>query len=127
MAVLGTTPKDRYRVLMGRASRRKGYAFERWVANKLSALWAEAKRGIGQTRQGSECCDVENTPYWVECKRHKRVSVSAAWRQATAATDGRPILVVHRSDREPELVTLSLEEFMKLWTRKSDELPESSD
>lgn len=55
--------------------------------------------------------DVEGTPFWVECKRQKKCSIKAAIRQAEAATDGRPILVVTKNDHEPIRVTFPVTMF----------------
>jgi hypothetical protein len=89
-------------------SRNKGAAWERQVANELKPYFPNARRGLGQARSAGEVSDVEGTPWWVECKRMKRCSIEAAWRQAEAATDGRPILVVTRDDRAEALATLMM-------------------
>ena len=90
--------------MSGRRSRRKGAAFEREVSNLLKQIYPDARRGIGQARSGGEVADVEGTPWWVECKRKKKCSIPAAWRQACEATDGRPCLVVAKDDGGPILV-----------------------
>ena len=109
---------------MGKLSRTKGVSFERWTATELRQLWPEAKRGW-QAREGTEQCDVEGTPYWVECKRMKRVNVQAAVLQAAADTDGRPILVVHRDDHKPAMVTMHLCDWLEAmgvrWTPKTQD------
>lgn len=103
---------------MGRRSRTKGAAWERALASILQPLWPQAERGIGQARRGSEVADVEGTPFWVEAKHRKKVSIPAAYRQATEATDGRPVLVVTKEDRCEPLVTMTLDTFLK-WTKKT--------
>lgn len=100
--------------MSGRRSRTKGASFERWVANRLKPYYPNAKRGIGQARSSSEVSDVEGTDFWIECKRHKKPSIPAAWKQAEEATDGRPLLVVTKADQGPVLVTMSLDEFCLL-------------
>lgn len=94
-------------------SRRKGHDFERHIALWLRKFWPGAKRGLGQARDGSEVCDVEETPYWVECKRGRAVNVRAAMKQAEEATDGRKPIVVHKSDNGPTLVTMKLEHWLE--------------
>jgi len=97
-------------------SRRKGANFERQVANLLRPLFPSSRRGIGQARSAGEVADVEGTPFWIECKRHKRCRIPAAMRQAQEATDGRPCLVVAKDDYGPIRVTLEelgMEEFLK--------------
>lgn len=103
----------------GKHSRDKGHNFERWLANKLKALWEDCRRGLGQARASGEVCDVEGSPYWVEAKRYKRCNIQKAWKQACKDTDGRECLVVTKDDFGPVLVTMSLEEFMRLWESSS--------
>jgi hypothetical protein len=95
-------------------SRTKGAAFERGLASVLRSVWPEARRGIGQARSSKEVPDVDCTPYWVEAKHRKRVSIGAAFAQAKRDTDGRAPLVITRENRGPILVTLELEEFLLL-------------
>lgn len=94
---------------MGRMQRQKGATYEREVANRLKTIFPEAKRGIGQARSASEVPDVDGTPFWVECKRGRMPNVRAAIRQAEAATDGRPYLVVVRDDHGESFVTMKLD------------------
>jgi hypothetical protein len=97
--------RRRVTALSGRYSRNKGANFERLIANTLKPYWPGARRGIGQARSSKEVADVEGTPYWIECKRQKRCSIKAAIRQAEAATDGRPIWVITKNDKEPVMIT----------------------
>lgn len=94
-------------------SRRKGHNFERQTAIALKGLWPEAKRGL-QYVEGNEAPDVDETPYWIECKCGKRTNIKAAVKQATEATDGRPIVVISKNDREATLVTMLLEDWYAL-------------
>lgn len=102
--------------LSGRKSRNKGSAFERLIANALKPYWPTARRGIGQARSAGEVADVEGTPYWFELKRQKKCSIPAAIRQAEAATDGRPVVVVTKDDWEPIQVT---HRFAGYWVTES--------
>lgn len=102
---------------MGKRSRDKGAAFERAIAITLRSVWDAAKRGIGQARAGGEVADVEGTPYWIECKHRRRVSVQGAFVQATEATDGRPPVVISRENRGPLLVTMGLSDWLDLVER----------
>lgn len=100
-----------------RRSRRKGAEGEREIAALLQAAWPAAQRTVGQARSSKrEGCDIERTPFWVECKRGARPDVLAAMRQARAETDGRPVLVVVRRDAEAPFVALSLADFLTLAT-----------
>lgn len=98
--------------MSGRRSRDKGAAFERDIANQLKPQFEGARRGIGQARSASEVCDVEGTPFWIECKRHKKVSIQAAVEQAKQATDGRPVVVISKDDYGRVLVTAEMETFI---------------
>ena len=103
-------------------SRRKGHNFERAMAAALRPLWPEAKRGQ-QYVSGDEQPDVDGTVYWIECKCGKRTNIKAAVKQATEATDGRPIVVISKNDREPILVTMLYEDWYDLHKGR-DNLPE---
>lgn len=93
--------------MTGRRSRTKGHAWERYVARFLRPLWPEAKRGW-QQRDGAEQCDVEGTPYWIECKRMKRVNVQGALTQALNDTDGRPVVLIWKDDHGQPWVAMEL-------------------
>ena len=100
--------------MKGRSARAKGSSYEREIAERLRCVYPKAKRGLGQARSGGEVADVTGTPWWIEAKRRKRVDVHKAIAQALAASDGRPVLVISRRDREKDLVTLHLDEFIRL-------------
>ncbi len=106
-------------------SRRKGHNFERATATALKGLWPESKRGIQYTG-GGEAPDVDGTPYWVECKCGKRTNIKAAVKQATEASDGRPIVVISKNDREPTLVTMLFGDWYGLHERGAS-LPEKKE
>lgn len=98
----------------GKHSRTKGHNFERLIARELQDIYPDAKRGLKQTRQGDEEADVEGTPFWIECKKHRRVSLQKAWEQAVKDCDDRGPIVVHQDDRGPRLVTMEWETFKRL-------------
>ena len=97
----------------GRSSKRKGKVWERAVATMLRKLWPAVKRGW-QSRAGTEQCDVEGTPFWIEAKVGKQVNLRAALRQAVADTDGRPPIVVAKDDREEPVVVMRLSDWVAL-------------
>lgn len=103
--------------MTGKGARRKGHNFEREIANTLKPIFEKARRGF-QAREGTEFCDVEGTPYWIECKRCKRVSVRAAYDQAVRDSDGREPVVISKEDRGMPLVTMHLETFLELLSEK---------
>ncbi len=114
---------------MGRMQRDKGANYERELANELKPFFPSSRRGIGQARSASEVSDVEGTPFWIEAKRGKQPNVRAAFRQAQAATDGRPVLVVIRDDNQPAFVSMLLDDFKKMFLTPANDngLPESNE
>ena len=103
----------------GASSRRKGHNFERELTNILKARFPQLdiKRGLGQTRVGSECADVEMPDFWIEAKRGKRTNIKAALRQAisdSAASGKTPVAVCRDDGNIQPTVTLLLVDFMKL-------------
>lgn len=99
---------------MGKMQRDKGARFERAVADFLKPLFPGSRRGIGQTRSASECPDVDNTPFWVECKHGKKPNIRAAMEQAMKATDGRPVVAIVKDNGKEPLVTMNLNLFLIL-------------
>lgn len=81
----------------GRASRRKGQRGEREAAKHLAAIYPDTCRG-SQSRSGAYECDVEGTPWWVECKTHAKIAAFRFLEQAERDSDGRPPLVWLRED-----------------------------
>jgi Holliday junction resolvase len=97
------------------SQRTKGHSFEREIVNALKPTFPDAKRGLSQSRDGSETCDVEGVPgVWLECKRRKQATTATildAIKQATEATNGRVPVVIVRSDREEPIVCMRLSDF----------------
>lgn len=114
--------------VMGKLSRNKGAEFERRVAKVLKQIWPEARRGVGQYQSSGNGADVEGTDYWVECKKGARPNIQGAFKQALAAKDDRPVLVVSMKDRDRPLYTMDEETFLKLVKRvaQNDRSEESS-
>ena len=98
----------------GKRSRDKGAAFERRTASILKQVFPEARRGVGQTQSASNGADVEGTAFWVECKKGQRPNIQGAFKQALAAKDDRPILVVSMKDRDQPLYTIDEATFLAL-------------
>jgi len=103
--------------LGGKRSRDKGAEFERRTANTLKSVFAESRRGVGQTHSGSNSADVEGTHFWVECKKGARPNIQGAFKQAQKAKDERPVLVVSMKDRDQPLYTLDEPTFLALITK----------
>ena len=105
---------------MGKSSQRKGAAGERELAAMLSAAGYECQRG-GSLSFG-EIPDVLGLPgIHIECKRVERLNVGEAMEQAIRDSDrmldGMPALF-HRRNRKPWLVTMRLEDWLKLYGSK---------
>ena len=105
---------------MSSKSQRKGAAGERELAALLSAAGYECQRG-GSLSFG-EIPDVLGLPgIHVECKRAERLNVGEAMEQAIRDSDrmldGMPALF-HRRNRKPWLVTMRLEDWLKLYGSK---------
>ena len=106
---------------MGRLSRTKGAAYERQIATRMREIYPAAKRGLGQARAGHEVDDVEGTPWWVQTKHTKVLNLLAALsqakRDADAAKDSRPPLVIGRRDRERDVACMYLDDLIALLKR----------
>ena len=105
---------------MGRSSQCKGAAGERELAALLSAAGFECQRG-GSLSFG-EIPDVLGLPgIHIEVKRVEKLNVGEAMEQAIRDSDrmldGMPALF-HRRNRKPWLVTMRLEDWLKLYGSK---------
>lgn len=101
---------------MGRHQREKGKRGEREVATLLREKFAwladKVRRGASQSRRGSDAADVEGLPWWMEVKLGARPNIHAAMKQGRAMTDGRPVVVFTRRDREDWLVTVPADDWL---------------
>lgn len=103
--------------MSGSSSRNKGHNFERKIARSLRELFPDTKRGF-QTRGGTgEEPDVDGTPFFIECKKHKRCNIQKAYAQALggaseeAARDRsrpRAPVAITQDDRGHILVTMNM-------------------
>ena len=105
---------------MGKTSQRKGAAGERELAALLSAAGYDCQRG-GSLSFG-EIPDVLGLPgIHIEVKRVEKLNVGEAMEQAIRDSDrmldGMPALF-HRRNRKPWLVTMRLEDWLKLYGSK---------
>lgn len=95
----------------GRRSRSKGHAWEREVAKILAVVWPkrDVRRCIAQSRTAArEGCDVDGTPWWVECKVGAAPDLVAALRQSEEDSDERPCVVIAKADRRQPVAFLRL-------------------
>lgn len=105
---------------MGKSQQRKGAAGERELAALLSAAGYECQRG-GSLSFG-EIPDVLGLPgIHIEVKRVEKLNVVEAMEQAIRDSDrmldGMPALF-HRRNRKPWLVTMRIEDWLKLYGSK---------
>lgn len=96
---------------MGLMQRMKGKRVERAIADLVRRVFPDAKRGW-QSRSGRDACDIESTPYWIECKGGKCPNPRAALKQAIADTDGRTPVVIVKDDRCEPFVVLRLKDWL---------------
>ena len=106
----------------GKSSRTKGHDFERWVARGVKAIYPEARRGL-QYRDPREC-DVEGTPFRIECKRLAKVAaadimaaIMQSKRDGEEHNDDRLQVVVTKADRREPLVHMTFDTFCSMVER----------
>ena len=97
-------------------SRAKGAGGERELAHELEKYGYAARRGQ-QFCGANGDADVEGVPgLHIECKRVERLNIHEAMKQSRRdAREADVPVVIHRKNRTKWLVTLDLDEFMKLW------------
>lgn len=101
-------------------SRRKGKEGELALAKILRERGYDARRGQ-QFKGGADSPDVIGLPgVHIECKRVERLDLTAAYEQSFRdAADGEIAAVFHKKNREPWMVTVSMEDFFKLYEKKA--------
>ena len=106
---------------MGKASREKGKRGERELAGILRSYGYAAKRGV-QYQGGPDSPDVVGLPgVHIECKRVERLNLDAALKQASDdSDDGELACVFHRKNGGKWNVTMSMDDFMKLYEGRFD-------
>ena len=94
--------------------RAKGHAWERQVAIMLRPYFPKAKRGL-QYQIGFDGSDVIETPFFIECKRGKKVNIRAAFAQAHGDNKtGKPVLIMSKEDNCKPVVSMEWETFEDL-------------
>lgn len=97
-------------------SKAKGSAGERELCVWLTAHGYPARRNEQRYIGGKGNADVVAEGlerFHFEVKRVERLNVPAAMQQAERDADGRIPAVVHRRNREPWLITMHLEDWIK--------------
>lgn len=101
---------------MSRLSRNKGKRGERELAGELVRLFGcHARRGV-QFAGGPDSPDVVTDIHGVhfECKRAERLSLYPALNQAIGDAGDKIPIVAHRSNRNPWVVIVRLDDLPKL-------------
>lgn len=102
-------------------SREKGKRGERELAQVLREHGYDAHRGQ-QYKGGADSPDVTGLPgVHIECKRVERLDMMSSYEQSFRDAAGGEIpIVAHKRNREPWFVTLTLEDFLKIYGGSHD-------
>lgn len=96
-------------------SREKGKRGERELASHLRAHGYDCRRGQQYCGANGDA-DVVGLPgIHIECKRVERLDLYGAVEQAYRDANGEVPAVMHRKNNSPWLVTMTLEEWIKLY------------
>lgn len=96
-------------------SRQKGARGEREWRDELRAQGYQARRGqqfSGSPDSPDVVCD--GLPYHQEVKRVEKLNLQDAVDQASRDCGGKPLIVAHRRNDHPWLVTMLASEFFRL-------------
>ena len=105
---------------MGKSSQRKGRDGERELRDVLQNYGYQVE--CGEPVSFGTVPDLVGLPgIHIECKRVEKLNIPEAMRQAVRDSekfrDGMPALF-HRRNRQPWLVTMRLDDWMKVYTEK---------
>lgn len=100
-------------------AKKKGSAGERELLHLLEAHGIPAHRNdqrfVGGLERPDIAAEVCGLPLHLEVKRQERLRLSAAVAQAVRDANGHALpIVAHRSNRQPWLVTVRLEDVLRL-------------
>ena len=119
-------------MVSGAGARRKGHDFERAVATLLRTCFPDSRRGV-QSRD-PRACDVEGTPFRIECKRLRSVkgadvlaALYAVKQEGERYNDDRPCVVITKDDKRDALVHMTLDTFITLVERFFWRQPDEAD
>lgn len=102
-------------------SRQKGKRGELELAHLLQAYGFNTRRGQQYSGASGEADVIGVDGLHIECKRVEQLNLYNAMEQAER--DHRPgevPVVIHRKNNKPWLVTMTIEDFIQLWKRKSN-------
>ena len=97
---------------MGKAQRNKGATAEREVVHILNEYGIPSRRGQVFNHEPDI---VDDTPIHWEIKRQETTKIGEWYRQSAEQSRGKVPVVVHRKSREPWMITMKFEDFLKLW------------
>lgn len=107
---------------MSRSSQRKGRSGELELVKVLHGYGFESVQAGEPVSYGSTPDLVGLPGVHIECKRAEQLRLSEWMKQAQRDSerfqDGVPV-IFHRRNREPWLVTMNLDDFMKFYRRKT--------
>ncbi len=121
--------------MSGLRSRTKGHNFERKIAALLRKHFPNVRRGQ-QADSAHHPPDVDGTPYYIECKKHKRCNIQAAYEQAREGSmlehhktksSIRPPVAITQDDNGHILVTMTFPIFDDFLTAYYGTQTESDD
>ena len=122
------TKKTRTPQQIGRASKQKGARFELEVAHYFRDHgYPDAHRTAQHCGKTGDAGDVEGIPHLhIECKHVEKLNLYNAYHQSVrdnnAKNAGDIPVVIHKKNREETLVSLSLDDFLKIFsTYKKEE------
>ena len=97
-------------------SKQKGNRYEREIANILKEYGYDARRTAQYCGKTEESSDVVGLPgFHIECKHYKVKAFDYKWlQQAENDCKNNIPIVVHKTDRHENLVTMTLENFLKI-------------
>lgn len=101
-------------------SKQKGKRAELEVAALLRSHGYDAKRGV-QYKGGQDSPDVLGLDgVHIEVKHVERLNIHEAMAQADRDSGGNVPIVVHRRNRTPWLVTMHIEDFLRLYENRKE-------
>lgn len=96
----------------------KGKVGERELAHELNKYGYETRRGQQYCGSNGDADVVGISGLHIECKRVEKLNIDNAMEQSiNDARENEVPVVIHRKNRKNWLVTLPLEEFIKLWQK----------
>ena len=111
---------------IGRKSRQKGKRGEREVAKILQDHGYPGRRSAQVCGKTGQAADVVGLPgVHIEVKRVERLDLDKAYaqacRDAEASGKGEIPVVVHRKSRSPWMVTMALDDFLKIYQEEKND------